>query len=397
MQGRKHIVLAARSQAALDMLARHLDDETSYEVKLHPIVNGHTDPLHGVTAMPDILVLRVTPNSLDELSALAARPATDRPPLLVIGASEDPQAMRLAMQSGARDFLSEPVQKHDFVTALQRVATESTGKSVSEHRTQSVAFINAKGGSGASFMATNVAHVSTAVQRIDTVLVDLDLQFGSLPQYLDLQPKRGLVEALEVVDELDSVAVDAYLTRHSSGLRLLSRAPAGRAPHIESSAERFAMLLEMLKAKAQRIVFDVPRHLDSIGAMTLERADRVVVVVQQTLPSVRDATRLMEIARDEIGIPQHRLSVLVNRYRKGAPVELNDIRRPLRDEDPFVVPNHFGPVSESIDAGVPIYEHARSSPVTRAILDIARELDGGPSKATSRSFINRTISSFLRT
>jgi pilus assembly protein CpaE len=397
MQGRKHIILAGRSQVALDMLAQHLDDEPRYEIKMHLIVNGHTDPLHGVTVLPDILVLRVTPNSLDELAALAARPANERPPLIVIGASQDPQAMRLAMQSGARDFLSEPVQQPDFLTALQRIATESTGKSSADARCQSVAFINAKGGSGASFLATNVAHVSTTVHRLDTLLVDVDVQFGSLPQYLDLQPKRGLTEALEVVDELDSVAVDAYLTRHGSGLRLLSRAPTARTSHIESAAERFALLLEMLKAKVQRIVFDVPRHLDSLGATALERADRVVIVVQQTLPSVHDATRLMEIVRDEIGVPQQRLSVLVNRYRKGAPVELDDIRRPLRDEDPYVVPNHFGPVSESIDTGVPIYEHTRSSPVTRAILDIARELEGAPSKTTTRSFINRTISTFLRT
>jgi len=397
MQGRKHIILAGRSQVALDMLAQHLDDEPRYQVKVHLIVNGHTDPLHGVTVLPDILVLRVTPNSLDELAALAARPASDRPPLIVIGASHDPQAMRLAMQSGARDFLSEPIQLPDFLTALQRIATESTAKSTADARCQSVAFINAKGGSGASFLATNVAHVSTTVHRLDTLLVDVDVQFGSLPQYLDLQPKRGLTEALEVVDELDSVAVDAYLTRHSSGLRLLSRAPTARASHIESGAERFALLLEMLKAKVQRIVFDVPRHLDSLAVTALEQADRVVIVVQQTLPSVHDATRLMEIIRDEIGVPQQRLSVLVNRYRKGAPVELDDIRRPLRDEDPYIVPNHFGPVSESIDTGVPIYEHTRSSPVTRAILDITRELEGAPSKTTTRSFINRTISTFLRT
>ena len=88
--------------------------------------------------------------------------------------------------------------------------------------------------------------------------------------------------------------------------------------------------------------------------------------------------------------------MLVTRYRKGTSVELNDIRRLLRTEDPFVVPNHFGPVAESIDSGVPIYEHARSSPVTKAIVDLTMQLDG--EQAThSRSFITRTLGSFLRT
>jgi pilus assembly protein CpaE len=68
----------------------------------------------------------------------------------------------------------------------------------------------------------------------------------------------------------------------------------------------------------------------------------------------------------------------------------------LRDEDPFVVPNHFGPVAESVDAGVPIYEHARNSPVTKAIIELASRLDGQPSTNT-RGFITRAIGSFMRT
>jgi len=87
--------------------------------------------------------------------------------------------------------------------------------------------------------------------------------------------------------------------------------------------------------------------------------------------------------------------VLVNRYRKGTSVELNDVRRLLRDEDPMLVPNHFSAVAESIDTGVPIYEHARGSPVTKAIVDVVMQLDGQQS-SNSRGFITRTIDSFLR-
>jgi pilus assembly protein CpaE len=162
------------------------------------------------------------------------------------------------------------------------------------------------------------------------------------------------------------------------------------------TTDRFALLLDMLKLRSQRIVFDVPRHLDAFGAMALERVDQVVLVMQQTVPSLRDAARLSEIVRNEIGVPPDRLSVLVNRYRKGTSVELDDIRRLLRDEEPLVVPNHFGPVAESIDSGVPMYEHARSSPVTKAIIDLAMQLDGQQS-THSKNFITRTIGSFLRT
>jgi len=175
----------------------------------------------------------------------------------------------------------------------------------------------------------------------------------------------------------------------------LARSPESTVTHAEVGADRFALLLDMLKTRAQRIVFDVPRHLDALGAMALERADRVVIVMQQTVPSLRDAARLNEIVRGELGVPPDRVSVLVNRYRKGTSVELNDVRRLLRDEDPMLVPNHFSAVAESIDTGVPIYEHARGSPVTKAIVDVVMQLDGQQS-SNSRGFITRTIDSFLR-
>ncbi len=77
-----------------------------------------------------------------------------------------------------------------------------------------IAFINAKGGSGGSFLAANIAHLLVAVSNRKVALVDLDLQLGNLTQYLDLEPKRGLIEALDVAADLDGVSIEAYLTKH---------------------------------------------------------------------------------------------------------------------------------------------------------------------------------------
>ena len=59
MQGRKHIILAGRSKAALDVLERQLASRSDFVCTLNQIVNGHTDPLHGVAELPDTLVLRM--------------------------------------------------------------------------------------------------------------------------------------------------------------------------------------------------------------------------------------------------------------------------------------------------------------------------------------------------
>jgi pilus assembly protein CpaE len=396
MQERSFILLASRSKDAIETLAGHLVSHVEFAFTRRQLINGDIDPLSGLETLPDVLVLRATPSSANELAALAKRAPDERVPLIVIGAAHDPTLMRLAMQAGARDFLSEPVSASDFHTALQRVATEARNASPAASA-RMFAFINAKGGSGATFLAANVAHAMATVSRFDTLLVDADLHFGTLPQYLDLQPKRGLLEALDAAGELDGIAADAFLTRHQSGLRILARAQDSAVVESEGLGERFAALMQVIKTKCHRVVFDVPRHLDVLCAMALQSAERIVVVTQQTLPHLRDGTRLVDVLHRDFGISPERITVLVNRYRKDAAVDLTDIQRALGDADPFLVPNDFRPVNECIDAGVPIYEHARRSPVTRAIVEIANDLGGSRAPVSRHGLIARTLHNILRT
>ncbi|MFP5338888.1 MAG: hypothetical protein ACLGIW_10445, partial [Gammaproteobacteria bacterium] len=67
-------------------------------------------------------------------------------------------------------------------------------------------------------------------------------------------------------------------------------------------------------------------HLTGI---TLEQADQVYVVLQQSLSHLKDAVRLVRIMREDLGIRGDRLQLVVNRYDKTAPVSLKDIAEAL--------------------------------------------------------------------
>ena len=94
--------------------ASHVEREPRRRARTSPsltrlISNGHTDPLHGVHPAPDVLVLRFDAESLAELATLAQSSPDTRPPLIVVGPAGSAEAMRLAVRSGARDFLAEPL------------------------------------------------------------------------------------------------------------------------------------------------------------------------------------------------------------------------------------------------------------------------------------------------
>ena len=384
MATKQRIVIVGRSGEAARSIERLLELERAFSIETRVLEGRPADPLRGVP-VPDLVLFHAGSGSTPDLEALAARPAAERAPLVVIGDTDDAESMRAAMRAGARDFLPEPVSEEELKASIGPILAERAVPK-SRQNSEMTAFVNAKGGSGATFIACNVAHLLADVSDLDTVLVDLDFQFGALPRYLDLEPKRSLLEALDVADDLDSAAIDAYLTRHESGLAVFSSTAEGAAPQLDmmTMVDRFETVLALLGTAFERVVVDVPRNVESCAAAVLERADTVVLVLQQSVPSLHDATRMYEFLTRGLAVPSNRILGVVNRYHKAAAVELADIEHALGVRELICVPNDFRTVAESINVGVPMRQHAKRSSVTRALVTIAKQLGGRDDAALRR-------------
>src|SRR5512146_2502999 len=262
---RLKVLLVSRRKDALDSLEDLLHKYPGIRIERKLVVNGHVDPLHGITNPPDALVLHLGQNWQAELESLAARPADRRPPLVVVGSTSDTNAMRLAMQAGARDLLPQPLVEADLVAALARIERDQKA-ALSRHEGAITAFMNAKGGCGATFLACNVAHALAARSHKRAALIDLDLQFGTVPLYFDLFPKRGLLQALENLEGLDETALDGYLSRHASGLGILGHAAEDALPLGNISAELVQNLLTLIARSHENVVVDLPRRIDPVAA-----------------------------------------------------------------------------------------------------------------------------------
>jgi len=387
MARRSKVLLASRSREAANALQGCIGQAESLRVDVRVIPEGQFDPLSGVQDIPDMLVLRVNGHSMGELEALARYTPEERPPTIIIGEANNPECMRLAMRAGARDFLTEPVVQSDLLAALARVADELR---IARPGNQSelIAFINAKGGSGATFLACNIAHLFSTVSQLETVLLDLDLQFGTLPQYLDITTKRGLMDALDVADDLDGVAINAYLTRHESGLSVLAGLRDSAMLQQDLMLDRFEAVLGLLTGNFDRVIADLPRQIDPFGALVLERADQIVLVMQQSVPSLHDATRMKDILTRDLAVPINHIRVVVNRYTKNASVELADIKGAMNENEITCVPNDFRTVTESVNMGVPLHEFAQRAQITKSLISLAGEL-GGRSETHKKGLMAR--------
>lgn len=378
MKTRQKLLIAGRSKEAILDLQEHLQSHNHQDVQIRHIVNGHADPLYGIVDLPDLLVLHVNGLEGGELEALLERSASVRPPMVVISETDDAAAMRHAMKAGARDFLLHS-EITEVVQSVSAICDELTERVAPDGRMTAV--VNAKGGAGATFLACNLAHLAVSVTEEPTALVGLDMQFPTLPSYFDLKLQHGLLQTLESVTELDAVALDAILASHSSGLKLLAAKPGDFRFSFDNLVEQANALLDLLLGNYKHVVIDMPRQIDEFNAHVISRASRIVMVVQQSLPHVQDATRLQQLLRDQLGISCDRLLIVVNRYNKRAEIQLADIEKALPGSEVMTVPNQYKEVSESINLGVPMYECARHSAATRALITLQSRLFGHAGEA----------------
>jgi len=375
------VLLASRVASALHELQECLKEQSEFEVFPRLINNGHADPMHGLTFQPDVVVLRFDAEHLTELAEWTATNSPARPPLIVVGPTGQTEAMRLAIRSGAKDFLPEPVTAAELIATLQRVRDEAKRLSRLPGATGHVhAIVGVAGGAGTSFVATNIARILAGdTERSGTpapMLVDLDLNFSPLSHYLDLHPDRGLLQALEAADSLDEFALAGFGARHRSGLRLLCNTGGPAVLSKDISPEKLARLIEVLTNHHQQVIIDLPHVLDTLTATVFSLSSNVVLVMQQSLLHMRNTARLLQILKNELGVPPERMRLLVNRYEKEALVELDDIRRSLNVETPLTVPSQYRSALESADSGVPLYDGDRNSPVVRALRQVAFALTG---------------------
>ncbi len=374
-QRRFQVLIASRSAESVSQLQVVLGSLPHIDIEVRTITNGHTDPLFGLGTFPDLLVFRVGERWEMELEAISHRPPSQRPAMIVVSDSVDPAVMRTAMQAGARDFFGEPMAASALLASVEHLYDEMmAGPDNLSGRITVV--VNGKGGSGASLVASNTAHLLASEQGCRVVLVDLDLQFGSLCHYLDLRIKHGIKEALDNMDDLDALALDGYLAKHPDGLRVMGAEEGRIVLTDEVSGERLLQLIRLLARYHEHIVIDLPRQIDLITSTVLEHADQVVIVTQQSITHLRDTARLMDILRDDLEVDSEKMVVVVNRFQKSSEITCSEIENALKHKTLVRIPNDYSAVTESLNDGVPISQVAKRSPVSRALLDLSEVVMG---------------------
>lgn len=384
------VLVAGRSQSDIAPLVEHIKTLPGINVQPHIISSDYNDPLQGLKEQPELLIMSLSAIWEAELYALSARPPGLRPPMIVIspadGTASDTDIMRKAMQAGSGDFFSRPVPTAELAESIRRLYQRHQDSAL-QGDALFVAVVNAKGGSGASTIACNLAHLLSINWHKKTALVDLDIQFGELSLNLDLKPEYSLRDVFNAGSGLDAMALQGFMAKHPSGLHLIG--PPANELMLPSDLPRPALeqTLKLLNSGYTHIVIDLPRQIDPITSLVLERADHILIVIQQSLSHLRDTGRLLEVLIEELGISRDKIKLIVNRYDSKRMIGLDDIKKTLQHEALETLPNDFQRVTESVNLGIPLHDYAPKAAITRDLDDLVAKLLGLP--PAKRSLFNR--------
>ena len=368
-----NILLASWDKTEISNIKTALAQNPDFRIDSVLATDGRLPPLKAGANPPDVLLLGLSKNWRNELLELAERPAASRPPIIIFARDGDPEAMRLAMKAGARDYFTRPVDTATLLSTLTQIAGDKFATESGSCRI--TAFMNVKGGSGATLLATNAAHILAAKLGKRVALVDLDIQFGTLSLYLDANPSAGVIDVLQDSSELDSVSLQAYMFKHRSGVHVLGAVHNQVSLTGEIPISRLQQLIDVLAATYDHVILDLPRQIDAFTTTVLERVDHTVLTTQQGVTYLRDANRLRSILCDELGFPETRLIVAVNRFDTKNPVTLYDIEEAMGGKSRILcISNDYKRVRENVNLGVPLYEQGQGAEITKSVEALALAL-----------------------
>ena len=298
--------------------------------------------------------------------------------------SADSGLILKAIRAGAREFLTLPAQPAEVLDIISRLARgRSESDTTSERGPRIIAVTGAAGGVGCTSVAVNLAASMAANKEQETILLDLDLLFGSVDAFLDISPDHTLSHVLQNFERLDSTLLKRSIPRHNTGLYVLPH-PEAMQEVASIDPERLRRFFGLLRAAFHTVLIDTSKGLLASDFAAFELCDVVLVVVQLDVISLRNTSRLIALFRQFDGLAD-RIKLIANRSgSRESEISLKKAEETLKLPISWQIPNSSRPFYEARSQGVPLSEVAKGSRPHQVFLEIARSLSPAADKPSSK-------------
>lgn len=324
---------------------------------------------------PSVLIVDVSESTSPQTAMLSLRAAIPEVTKIIgIGTVNDISVYREIVDSGATDYLVKPVTEKALASALNRTeeSQEPVLPEAAPEEKARIAVIGSRGGVGASTLALNLAWIISEERKHKTALIDLDLEFGTIALSLDIEPTRGLREALENPARVDGLFISSATAKLTDNFSIMAT-EENLTSEIKFNPNAVDALFEALGRTNDAIIIDVPRAAYAVRRRVFEAATEIFLVTELSLSGLRDSLRLLGGIKEVA--PETRIRVIANRaVGPKQAMQLKDFQRALEHKVDLLLPDEPKAFNAAANTGKPLAQSHAKAKVCKVIRKLANDI-----------------------
>ena len=330
---------------------------------------------------PDVLIINSGRNDNEALN-LAERIIQNRPRIFVIMVVEEltVEALQAANSVGVHNVIAMPENSKEICDYIHLIHTaENNRLSALTENTQvtwiskCITVFSSKDGLGKTSLATNLA-IKLAEKRRKVALVDLDLEFGDVHTFLDLDPRDTIAELAQDFYAPTIDAIRSYMTVHPSGVHVLC---APKSPEYADvvSAEAVSSILSLLRSYYDFVIIDTASNFGEVTLTAIESATTVLMMTGMDISTLKNSKAALGVLES---LKQNtKVRLVVNRAVETASISVDDVVRVVDAPLAAYIPNDYNVAVSALNRGEPFVHSFPKSKLTGCVEKLADTLIAG--------------------
>ncbi|HYL74718.1 MAG TPA: AAA family ATPase [Bryobacteraceae bacterium] len=369
------------------LLSRHLPAFSGHELHTYPTRHQMAELL--ATQRISICFLEVGEPHDQPLAVIMELLRVDpKLPIVVILSGNDPELVLRCLRQGASDFLMQPFTSEQVEAALQKISRLHPGRSKTPGKVYCI--MPAKGGCGASTIASNLAYQLKRLEDKRILLADLDPLAGTLSFLLKIKSNYSFMDVLARSGEIDQDLWKAVIT-HRGGVDVLL-SPEVMTDGISDLKDASA-IIEYARGAYDLVVLDAGSVYGDWNLSQAHLADEILLITTNELTSLQAVQRALSYL-DASSVGRYKVRLIVNRYDRHVGLSRDVIGTALHTEIYHLMPTDYEAIQKSLMEGKPL---AASTNFGKSVIGLVDRLGGSSEPQKKSTSLSGLLSLFSRT
>ena len=285
----------------------------------------------------NIIILNINVSNIDLLEKLPQYTQNKNNHFLIISYTNSTDLNVRAIRNGAKDFVSKPIVKSDFLYRIQKIYQKDIMKQESVKNSIINTVISAEKGEGKTSFIINLAEQLALLSNEKILIIDFNNAINDISMMLNLDIEYNLPWFLNKINEENSEEIFSKALQYKKLPVYIIASGVLGVKKIPQDTFRVQTLLQTAKKHFKYIFVDLDSGLTNIYEFVKKRqSDRIYIVFNPNSASVNATKKLLTL---ELVLKNPRM--ILNKYTEKVESKIKDYKEDFKTEFLWTIPTNF--------------------------------------------------------